>query len=202
MLTVIEGRVLGCLMEKQRTVPDQYPLTMNALVAACNQSSSREPVMSLDEHEVQASIDSMKSQGLVRIVHPSHGRSVTRYRQVADEKLQLEEPASAILAVLLVRGPQTTAELRSRSERLHAFASLGEVDDVIRDLVDQALVRLLERQTGQKEQRWQQLLADEAEVHHAEATLAPAAVAGSMADRVAQLEERVAKLEAALAELL
>ncbi len=102
MLTVIEGRVLGCLMEKERTVPDQYPLSLNALVSACNQSSSREPIMALDEFEVEASITSMKSQGIVRMVHPSHGRSVTRYRQVADEKFELDDAAAAIVAVLLV----------------------------------------------------------------------------------------------------
>ena len=202
MLTVVEGRVLGCLMEKQRTVPDQYPLSMNALVAACNQSSSREPVMSLDEHEVQAAIDSMKAQGLVRIVHPSHGRSVTRFRQVADEKFELDEPASAVISVLLVRGPQTAAELRSRTERLHSFESSGAVDDMLRDLAGRSLVQLLGRQTGQKEQRWQQLVAEEVEAVHTSAAVMPAAVGGSMADRVAQLEERVAKLEAALAELL
>ncbi len=202
MLTVIEGRVLGCLMEKERTVPDQYPLSMNALVSACNQSSSREPIMALDEYEVDASITSMKSQGLVRIVHPSHGRSVTRYRQVADEKLEFDDAAAAIVAVLLVRGPQTVAELRSRTERLHTFDSAGELDSCLHDLADSTLVRLLDRQTGQKEQRWQQLIADESEPVAAPIALVPSAVAGSMADRLVQLEERVAKLESALADLL
>ncbi|MEO7369465.1 MAG: DUF480 domain-containing protein [Ilumatobacteraceae bacterium] len=202
MLTVIEGRVLGCLMEKERTVPDQYPLTMNALVSACNQSSSREPLMHLDDFEVDASITSMKGQGLVRIVHPSHGRSVTRYRQVAVEKYELDDAAAAIVAVLLVRGPQTVAELRSRTERLHTFDSTGEVDAALQGLLDIALVRLLERQIGQKEQRWQQLIADEAEPLAGPSALVPSAVTGSMADRVAQLEARVAKLESALADLL
>lgn len=202
MLTVIEGRVLGCLMEKERTVPDQYPLSMNALVQACNQSSSREPIMSLDEFEVDASITSMKSQGLVRIVHPSHGRSVTRYRQVADEKLELDDAAAAIVAALLVRGPQTVAELRSRTERLHGFESSSEVEECLRNLAGSTLVRLLDRQVGQKEQRWQQLIAEESEPVVTPTAIVPAAVAGSMADRVAQLEERVAKLESALAGLL
>lgn len=202
MLTVIEGRVVGCLMEKERTVPDQYPLSMNALVSACNQTSSREPVMALDEHEVDAAITSMKAQGLVRIVHPSHGRSVTRYRQVLDEKYELDDAAAAIIAVLLVRGSQTAAELRSRTERLHTFDSSAEVDQCLRDLAGKALVRLLDRQTGQKEQRWQQLIADEVEAVVAPVAVMPSAVAGSMADRVAQLEERVAKLEAAIADLL
>ena len=202
MLTVIEGRVLGCLMEKERTVPDQYPLSMNALVLACNQSSSREPIMHLDEFEVDASITSMKSQGLVRIVHPSHGRSVTRYRQVADEKLELDAAAAAIVAVLLVRGPQTVAELRTRTERLHTFESADEVDACLHALAESSLVQLLDRQVGQKEQRWQQLIAEEAELVAAPAAVVPSSVAGSLADRVAQLEERVAKLESALADLL
>ena len=202
MLSVIEGRVLGCLMEKERTVPDQYPLSMNALVSACNQTSSREPVMSLDEHEVDAAITSMKTQGIVRIVHPSHGRSVTRFRQVADEKYELDDAQSAIVAVLLVRGPQTAAELRSRTERLHGFESSFEVERSLRELSDRSLVRLLDRQMGQKEQRWQQLLAEEVEPVAAPLAVTPSAVAGSMADRVAQLEERVAKLEAAIADLL
>jgi len=202
MLTVIEGRVLGCLMEKERTVPDQYPLSLNALVAACNQLSSREPIMSLDDFEVEASITSMKGQGLVRMVHPSHGRSVTRYRQVADEKFELDDPAAAIVAVLLVRGPQTVAELRARTERLHSFDSTHEVETTLRELAGRSLARLLERQAGQKEQRWQQLIAEESEPVVAATAIVPAAVAGSMADRVAQLEERVAKLEAMLTELM
>jgi|KBSMisStaDraftv2_1062788.scaffolds.fasta_scaffold41754_4 uncharacterized protein YceH (UPF0502 family) len=202
MLSVIEGRVLGCLMEKERTVPDQYPLTMNALVSACNQSSSREPIMSLDDFEVDASLTSMKSQGFIRIVHPSHGRSVTRYRQVAVEKFELEEPEAAVVAVLLVRGPQTVAELRSRTERLHPFESAAEVDAALHALAGRDLVRLLDRQVGQKEQRWQQLIAEEAEPVATPSAVTPSSVTGSMADRVAQLEDRVAKLEAALADLL
>jgi len=202
MLSVIEGRVLGCLMEKERTVPDQYPLTMNALVSACNQSSSREPIMSLDDFEVDASLTSMKSQGFIRIVHPSHGRSVTRYRQVAVEKFELEEPEAAVVAVLLVRGPQTVAELRSRTERLHPFESAAEVDAALHALAGRDLVRLLDRQVGQKEQRWQQLIAEEAEPVATPSAVTTSSVTGSMADRVAQLEDRVAKLEAALADLL
>jgi uncharacterized protein len=109
--TVVEARVLGCLLEKQRTVPDQYPLTLDALVSACNQSSSRDPIMQLSEHDVETAIGSLKTQGLVRLVHPSHGRSVTRHRQVADESWQLEADAAAMLSVLTLRGPQTVADL-------------------------------------------------------------------------------------------
>ena len=103
MLTVIEGRVLGCLLEKERTTPDQYPLTLNALVSACNQSTSREPVLNLDEHEVDAALSSLKGASLLRFVHPMHGRSVTRFRQVAVEKAQVmdlnELAATAAVAV-------------------------------------------------------------------------------------------------------
>jgi uncharacterized protein YceH (UPF0502 family) len=202
MLTVIEGRVLGCLLEKERTTPDQYPLTLNALVSAANQSTSREPVMRLDEHEVDAALTSLKSLGLLRFVHPSHGRSVTRYRQVADEKWAMEPEQLAIVGVLLLRGPQTAAELRSRTERLHEFDSVETVESVLRDLAGNGVVQLLERYPGQKEARWQQLLAEEIEQTLAAVVIEPSAVRGSTADRIAQLEARVARLEAALVDLL
>jgi uncharacterized protein YceH (UPF0502 family) len=198
MLSVVEGRVIGCLLEKERTVPDQYPLTLNALVSACNQSSSREPVMQIAEHEVQSTLDGLKPQGLLRFVHPAHGRSVTRFRQVADEAWQLDPSATAVVAVLLLRGPQTAAELRSRCERLHEFASVDEVDAVLRGLESAGQAHLLERQYGQKEARWQQLLADEIEQSH---VAAPVVVTPAN-DRIADLEARVARLEAALADLL
>ncbi|MCB0979741.1 MAG: YceH family protein, partial [Ilumatobacter sp.] len=162
MLSVVEARVLGCLLEKERTTPDQYPLTLNALVSACNQSTSREPVMHLDDHEVDAVLVELKAEGLLRFVHPSHGRSVTRYRQVADEAWGLDAPSAAVVAVLLLRGPQTVAELRTRTERLHAFESVEAVDTALQVLAAQGQVRLLDRQPGQKEARWQQLLAEEA----------------------------------------
>lgn len=203
MLTAIEGRVLGCLLEKERTTPEQYPLTLNALVSACNQSTSREPVMKLDDHEVDAALTSLKGQGLLRFVHPSHGRSVTRYRQVADESWALEPDAAAVVAVLLLRGPQTAAELRTRSERLYEFATVDAVESVLRSLAAEQRVQLLERQHGQKEARWQQLFADEPEVTWAPASAVPAeAVRGSVAERIAELEARVAHLESALADLL
>jgi uncharacterized protein YceH (UPF0502 family) len=121
---------------------------------------------------------------------------------VAVEKFELEEPEAAVVAVLLVRGPQTVAELRSRTERLHPFESAAEVDASLHALASKELVRLLDRQVGQKEQRWQQLIAEEAEPVATPSAVTPSSVTGSMADRVAQLEDRVAKLEAALADLL
>lgn len=206
MLSVVEARVVGCLLEKERTVPDQYPLTLNALVSACNQSSSRDPVMQLDDHEVESSIVSLKAAGLVRMVHPSHGRSVTRYRQVADESWGLEPDAAAVVAVLLLRGPQTVAELKSRTDRQHAFASLDEVQRVLDELAAREMVVRLDRAPGQQADRWRQLLADEPERTEAPA---PASVrradpdeTAALVARVAELEARVAVLEAALADLL
>ena len=202
MLTAIEARVLGCLLEKERTVPDQYPLTLNALVSACNQTTSREPVMHLDEHEVESTLAGLKAQGLLRFVHPTSGRGVIKFRQIAAESWALESDAAAVVAVLLLRGPQTAAELRSRTERLHEFASVDAVEAVLRALADSGTVQLLERQHGQKEARWQQLLAEEPEVIAAPAVLTAESVKGSAAERIAALEARVARLEAALADLL
>ena len=211
MLTIVEARVLGSLLEKERTTPDQYPLTLNALVTACNQATSREPVMSLDPHDVEAAIDSMKAQRLARIVHPSHGRSVTRFRQVADETYEWTPAQAALMALLLLRGPQTVNELRTRSERMHEFESLDAVETALGELAARAdvphVVRL-ERQIGQKELRWKQLIAEEAELPAGRAVVAVSG-GGGLGDRVAalearneELEARVAKLEEALRELL
>lgn len=200
MLTVIEGRVLGSLLEKERTTPDQYPLTLNALVLACNQSTSRDPVMHVAEHEVEATLTGLKSQGILRFVHPSHGRSVTRFRQVADESWNLTAESSAVLAVLMLRGPQTAAELRTRTERLHRFDTLEAVEDALRDLARAGRAQLLERQPGHKEARWQQLVAEEELV--APSAAGSSSSGPSTSERLAQLEERVARLEAALGDLL
>lgn len=201
MLTIIEGRVLGCLLEKERTTPDQYPLTLNALLLGCNQSTSREPVMHLGEHEVESTLTGLKSAGMLRFVHPAHGRSVTRYRQVADESWGLAPDAVAVIAVLLLRGPQTVAELRTRTERQHRFDSPEVVEEVLRELAAEGRVQLLERQPGQKEARWQQLLAEEDEPATS-AVVSSGVASGGTADRLAQLEARVARLESALADLL
>lgn len=200
MLSIVEGRIVGCLLEKERTVPDQYPLSVNALVSASNQSTAREPLMHLDEHEVLTALDSLKAGGLVRFVHPSHGRSVTRYRQVFDEHHALERPGAALLAVLLLRGPQTASELQSRAGRLHEFATAADAEAALHALAQQELVRLLDRQPGQSAQRWQQLVAEEAEIVRAAPALS--SPAGGLAERVAELEARVARLESALSDLL
>jgi hypothetical protein len=157
-----QARVVGSLIEKRLTTPQQYPLTLNALVLACNQTSNREPVVNYDESVVEAALSQLKDQRLVRFVLPSHGRSVVRYRQVLDEVLGVDDRQLALLAVLLLRGPQTVGELRTRAERMAAFEDLGSVEhdlELMADLGD-GLVERLERRRGQKEERWAQLLAE------------------------------------------
>jgi uncharacterized protein YceH (UPF0502 family) len=155
-LDPIEQRVLGSLLEKERTVPDTYPMTLNGLRTACNQTSGRHPILSLDEHDVQAALDRLRPAGLTRVIHPSHGARQAKYRQVLDEVLQLDDAERAVLTVLLLRGPQTPGELRSRSERLHPFGGLGEVEAALRSLSarDEPLVHEEARRPGQKEPRW------------------------------------------------
>jgi uncharacterized protein YceH (UPF0502 family) len=152
--------VLGSLLEKERTVPATYPLTLNALRTACNQTSGRDPILEVGEHEVLASIDRLKGLGLARIVHAGAGSRSTKYRQVLDERLDLDGGQRAVITLLLLRGAQTPGELRSRSDRLHEFASLDAVDAALRSLAerDEPLVREQDRQPGQKERRWVHLL--------------------------------------------
>ena len=160
----VEGRILGSLIEKQLTTPQQYPLSLNSLVLACNQTSNRDPVTSFDEAAVEASLAALKEKNLVRYVLPSHGRSVVRYRQVLDERLGLDERQMALLGVLLLRGPQTVGELRARTERMARFDATEDLEHDLEGLTqgEEPLVVRLERRPGQKEQRWAHLLGDEA----------------------------------------
>jgi uncharacterized protein YceH (UPF0502 family) len=161
--------------------------------------------MSLTVDDVEPAITSLKGQGYARIVHPTHGRGVTKYRQVFDEKMELDLPAAAVLTVLLLRGPQTAAELRSRAERLYPFETQQQVDDALTDLAERGHVRLLVRLPGQSAQRWQQLVADEPEFVAPQRALTSSPSGERIAaleSTVADLTERLAKLEAALADLL
>jgi uncharacterized protein YceH (UPF0502 family) len=162
-LGVEECRVLGCLVEKERTTPQQYPLSLNALTLACNQSTNRDPVVAYDEAQVQDAVTSLKTRGLVRFVHPSHGRSALRFRHVLDEELRLDPGERSVLAVLLLRGPQTPGELRARTERLAEFDGVDAVESVLEHLGGrpEPLVRRLDRQPGQKEERYAHLLGAE-----------------------------------------
>lgn len=155
-----DQRVLGSLLEKERTVPTTYPMTLNGLRTACNQTSGRNPLTDLGDHDVTSSIDRLKAIGLARIVHAGTGARATKYRQVLDEKLDLTEGERAVVTLLLLRGPQTPGELRSRAERLHEFADAGEVEQALGALAarEAPLVVELDRQAGQKERRWAHLL--------------------------------------------
>jgi uncharacterized protein YceH (UPF0502 family) len=157
------GRVLGCLVEKQLTTPQQYPLTMNALSLACSQTTNRQPVMAMDEDAVARALQELKELHLARFVLPSHGKSVIRYRHVADEAYGLDTARLALVAVLLLRGPQTPGELRSRTARMAEFDSLDTMQHDLEVLAGrpEPLVVQLPRRPGQKEDRWQQLLAAE-----------------------------------------
>ena len=157
-----QARVIGSLIEKELTTPQQYPLTANALLLACNQASNREPVVAYTEAEVATTLDSLKERRLVRFVLPSHGRSVVRYRHVLDEVLALDATQLAVVAVMLLRGPQTLGELRARTERMAAFDSIEAVEHELALLVDHdpPLVARQPRRPGQKEDRWAELLSD------------------------------------------
>ena len=148
--------MLGSLVEKELTTPDQYPLTLKSVLAACNQASNRDPVVEYDEGTVMTTLDSLKSQRLLRFVLPSHGRTAVRYRHVLNEALGLDTSQSALLAVLLLRGPQTVGELRARTDRMTDFDSLDEIDHQLRFLSATAepLAVSLGRRPGQKEERW------------------------------------------------
>ena len=160
-LAASEIRVLGSLVEKQLTTPQQYPLTLNALALACSQSSNRDPVVHYDEHAVEEAVTSVKTRGLARFVHPSHGRSALRYGHTLDEAWGLDSRPLALLAVLMLRGPQTLGELRTRTERMVRFSDLGEVQAELDALAarSEPLVARQARAPGQKEDRFAQLLA-------------------------------------------
>ena len=160
VLDPVEQRVLGALLEKQRTVPASYPLTASALRTACNQTSSRDPVLDLDAEVVERTVRALKERGLARIVWADSGRRTLKYHQRLDEVLGLDEAAAALVTVLLLRGPQAPGELRTRCERLHAFADREAVEAALGDLAsrDEPLVHRLARRPGQQDHRWVHLL--------------------------------------------
>ena len=196
-LDAAEARVLGSLLEKEIATPDYYPLSLNALVNACNQKSNREPVVSYDEDIVETALEGLRSKGLaVRTIGgdsrvPKHGQRFT-------EKFNLGRREAAVLCVLMLRGPQTVGELRGRSERLYQFDDLEAVESTLNRLVEMGYVKRLPRQAGYKEQRWAQLLAGDVEVVE---EAAPVAERGpSDRERIAELEREVAELKRAFEE--
>ena len=201
----VEIRVLGCLIEKQRTTPDVYPLTLNALRLACNQATNRDPVVDYDEHTIHEALHRLHHRGWARLTSGAGSRTV-KYRHLLDDALGLDPEQLAVLAVLLLRGPQTPGELKQRSERLHPFATLAEVEDALAALIERELVVRLERRPGQKEERYLQLLGEggEPDTDREDAVVRlQAAVPGapSLAERVSALEAEVAVLRRALEEL-
>jgi uncharacterized protein YceH (UPF0502 family) len=206
-LTPVQARIVGCLIEKEMATPDNYPLTMNGLLAACNQTSNRNPVTRLEEPTVSNALENLRALNVVRIVYSRSNRA-DKFRQVVHEILGLEPEHMALLSVLLLRGPQTASELRTRTERLHPFEDVDEVLDTLGQLAGRSepLVARLERQPGQKENRWAHLLGgDLGEVLAATAEEDGHAAAeshtASRADRLAALEEAVADLRADLERL-
>lgn len=202
-LSPIETRVLGVLAEKQRTVPDSYPLTLNALVAGCNQKTSRQPLMELSDTEVQAALDSLKGPSLV--VESSGGR-VARYEHNLERVLRVPSQSAILLTVLMLRGPQTAGELRIACERMHNFADISSVEAFLDELADRpagALVAKLARQPGARESRWAHLLGGDlpaAEAAPSGEPRPPEAQDASLGE-MAALKRSVARLEAEVAQL-
>src|SRR6266550_1499958 len=158
----VEIRVLGCLLEKQRTTPDAYPLSLNALRLACNQSTNRDPVVEYDEPTIRSALDRLARKGWVRLAS-GHGSRAVKFRHLLDEALRLADDELALLAVLMLRGPQTPGELKQRTERLHRFESLAELEQTLDALVERELAERLHRAPGQKEERFVQRLGGGAE---------------------------------------
>ena len=203
VLSLLETRVLGVLMEKERTVPDSYPLTLNALVSGCNQKTSRDPIVSATESEVQGAIDSLKGSNFV--IESSGGR-VSRYSHNFERVMQVPRQAAAILTVLMLRGPQTAGELRINCERLHSFADISSVEAFLHELAERpsgALVAELPRQPGSRENRWVHLLSGPPDIPAAVSSAANAEPpAASLAvSEIAAVKANVARLEADVAEL-
>jgi uncharacterized protein len=195
----VEIRVVGCLIEKQRTTPDAYPLSLNALRLACNQATNRDPVVDYDENVIRDALQHLYRRGWTRLAS-GHGSRAAKYRQLLDEALGLARDEIALLGVLMLRGPQTPGELKQRSERLHPFADLAAVQDTLARLIARDLAAQLPRRPGQKEERYVQLLGG-GETNVAPAPAAPpappaAAPSPPPDDRLARLEREVAELRA------
>jgi len=198
----IELRVLGCLLEKQRTTPDQYPLSLNALRLACNQTTNRDPVVSYDEGEIHDALQRLARRGWTRLASGAGSRAA-KYRQLFDTELGVAEDEVAVLCVLMLRGGQTPGELKQRTERLHRFGALDEVHQTLDALARRELVERLGRRPGQKEERYRHLLGGEASDRPAKPAYEPAAAAAAPAPPAEPfgLERRVAALETELQSL-
>src|SRR5215467_3649063 len=206
LLTDIEARVLGALIEKDITTPDYYPLSLNALVNACNQKNNRDPVMNLDDEAVRTALASLQEK---RLAGPASGADsrVTKYEHRLQEVFNFDRKETALICVLLLRGPQTPGELRSRSERMHRFDDLSETESTLQKLMqrDPPLVAILPRQPGTKEVRYKHLLSGDVETAPIAASRVPEPTRQGGGEpsneRFAQLSDEVAQLQSELAEL-
>ena len=195
----VEIRLLGCLIEKQRTTPDAYPLSLNSLRLAANQSTNRDPVMDLDEITVRDAVRRLGDRGWARLASGAGSRAI-KYRHLLDDALSLTPSQLAMLAVLMLRGPQTPGELKSRTERLYPFPSLEDVHRTLQDLADRELVERLLRRPGQKEERYRQLLGATAEEPAARSQAS--ALPDEDLESMQELEARLSRVEAKLDELI
>jgi uncharacterized protein len=198
-LSDVEVRILGCLMEKEATTPDNYPLSLNALTNACNQLSNRAPVMSLSEDQVKWGVNSLRQQSLVRAIQPSDAR-VMKFQHLVTEKLDLDQPARAVLCVLMLRGPQTLGEIKTRTNRLAELTGVGDIEAAVSGLIAGELAVEMPRRPGQKETRYAHLLSGPPSEAQAEAPVDIAA-AEPRRDRIEELEASLDELRSELAAL-
>jgi hypothetical protein len=196
----IELRVLGCLVEKQRTTPDVYPLSLNALRLACNQTTNRDPIVSYDESTIRAALERLSRKGWVRLTSGAGSRTA-KYRHLLDDAIGVSSSELSVLAVLMLRGPQTPGELKQRTERMHPFGSLEDLELALDGLIERELVVQVDRRPGQKEARYVQLLGGEAESDGPAPTAAATADAAQPSSRIGELEARVEQLEEEVAAL-
>jgi uncharacterized protein YceH (UPF0502 family) len=205
-LSLLEGRVVGCLIEKEFTTPDVYPLSMNALVNACNQKNNRAPLLLVGAREVEAATDQLRQRRLVTLFSGADAR-VPKFRQILDSAYPLDQVGRALVGELLLRGPQTAAGLRANAERLCPMPEPSEIDAILEELAarpEAPLVRRLQRQTGQKEARWAQLFTGEVpdgDTAAQEALTVAVALPPEVSARLAALEAEVARLGAELGTL-
>jgi uncharacterized protein len=204
LLSPVEARVLATLMEKARTVPDSYPLTLNSLLLGCNQKTSREPLMELTESEVSGAVDSLREAGLV---HETTGGRATKFTHNAQRGIGVPEQSAVLLGLLMLRGPQTAAELRLNTERWYKFADVSSVEGFLDEMQERSeekggpLVIKLDRAPGAREQRWAHLLCGPVDASALVAARTGTAVGGETQERIAKLEAEVAELRATVEKL-
>jgi len=202
ILNHVETRILGALIEKDITTPDYYPLSLNALINACNQKSNRDPVMNLDENAVRDGLRALNEKGLAGSVSSADSR-VPKYEHRLQEAFNLPRAETAVLCVLLLRGPQTPGELRGRTERMHRFEELSDVHAALQRLIQREppLVKMLPRQPGTKETRYVHLLSGDVEIAGLPAQEPDVTAASADGERIARLESEIGSLKAEIAEL-